>query len=232
MTPTNATSTTSTTSTTGRTSAPPGRRRLGSRWIEDWRPEDTAFWEQTGKAVARRNLIFSVISEHIGFSVWSLWSVLVLFLGPGYGFDPAQKFLLTALPTLVGAVLRLPYTFAVGVFGGRNWTILSALLLVVPTIMVAVVLEPGVSFSALLGVAMLAGVGGGNFASSMTNINSFYPRRLKVWALGINAGGGNLGVPVVQLVGLAVLATVGAGHPRVMVAIYIPLILLAAIGAR
>jgi len=125
--------------------------------------------------VARRNLIFSVISEHIGFSVWSLWSVLVLFLGPGYGFDPAQKFMLTAL------------------------------LLLVPTIMVAVVLEPGVSFSTLLGVAMFAGVGGGNFASSMTNINSFYPGRLKGWALGINTGGGNLGVPVVQLVGLAVL---------------------------
>jgi NNP family nitrate/nitrite transporter-like MFS transporter len=207
------------------------QKELGGRWINDWRPEDPEFWDRTGAPIARRNLIFSVISEHIGFSVWSLWSVLVLFLGKDYGFDPAQKFLLTALPTLVGAVLRIPYTFAVGMFGGRNWTIVAALLLLIPTVAIAIVLKPGVSFDTLLFVSLLAGVGGGNFASSMTNINAYYPARLKGWALGINAGGGNLGVPVVQLVGLLVLATVGVSHPRALVAIYIPLILLAALGA-
>ncbi|GAA3715615.1 NarK family nitrate/nitrite MFS transporter [Microlunatus aurantiacus] len=211
--------------------SPAASRKLGGKWIDDWRPEDPDFWATTGKSVARRNLIFSVTSEHIGFSVWSLWSVLVLFLGPSYGFDPAQKFLLTALPTLVGGVLRLPYTFAVGIFGGRNWTIVSALLLLVPTTLIAIFLQPGVSFTTLLVVAMFAGVGGGNFASSMTNINAYYPVRLKGWALGVNAGGGNLGVPVVQLVGLVVLATLGTQHPRAMVAIYIPLIILAAVGA-
>ncbi|MCW2810835.1 MAG: nitrate/nitrite transporter, partial [Friedmanniella sp.] len=87
------------------------------------------------------------------------------------------------------------------------------------------------SYTTYLIVAAFAGLGGGNFASSMTNINAYYPARLKGWALGVNAGGGNLGVPAVQLVGLLVLATVGVTHPRVMVAIYIPLILLAAIGA-
>jgi NNP family nitrate/nitrite transporter-like MFS transporter len=220
-----------TTNTTAPAETTAARRRLGGRWIDDWRPEDGEFWNTTGKQVARRNLIFSVLSEHIGFSVWSLWSVLVLFLGKDYGFDPAQKFLLTALPTLVGSVLRIPYTFAVGKFGGRNWTIVAALLLLVPTIMIAVVLKPGVSFNTLLVVSLFAGVGGGNFASSMTNINSYFPARLKGWALGVNAGGGNLGVPVVQLVGLLVLATLGATHPRAMVAIYIPLIVLAAIGA-
>jgi NNP family nitrate/nitrite transporter-like MFS transporter len=207
------------------------RRRLGGRWIDDWRLEDGEFWNTTGKYIARRNLIFSVLCEHIGFSVWSLWSVLVLFLGKDYGFDPAQKFLLTALPTLVGAVLRLPYTFAVGKFGGRNWTIISALLLLIPTILIAIVLKPGVSFENLLVVSLFAGVGGGNFASSMTNINAFYPSRLKGWALGVNAGGGNLGVPLVQIVGLVVLATLGVSHPRAMVAIYIPLIVLSAVGA-
>jgi MFS transporter, NNP family, nitrate/nitrite transporter len=216
-------------STTTTTTA--GRRRLGGRWIDDWRPEDGAFWNTVGRAVARRNLIYSVLSEHIGFSIWSIWSVLVLFLGPNYGFDPAQKFLLTAAPTLVGAALRLPYTFAVGKFGGRNWTIVSALLLLVPCILIAIVLKPGVSFNTLLIVSLFAGLGGGNFASSMTNINAFYPARLKGWALGVNAGGGNLGVPAVQLVGLLVLATLGTQHPRAVVAIYLPLIILAAIGA-
>ena len=86
----------------------PFRLRVGPTTIEDWRPEDGEFVESTAKRIAKRNLIFSVVSEHIGFSVWSLWSVLMLFLGPDYGFDPAQKFLLTALPTLVGAMLRLP----------------------------------------------------------------------------------------------------------------------------
>ncbi len=203
----------------------------GGRWIEVWRPENALFWERTGAKVARRNLIFSVLSEHIGFSVWSLWSVIVLFLGLKYGFDPSQKFLLTAVPTLVGSALRLPYTFAVATFGGRNWTVVAALLLLLPTALIAVVLKPGVSFGTLLLVAATAGVGGGNFASSMTNINSYYPTRLKGWALGVNAGGGNLGVPVVQLVGLLVLATVGVAHPRALVAIYVPLILVAAICA-
>ena len=210
--------------------APPTGR--GGRWIDDWRPEDPQFWETTGKKVARRNLFFSIFSEHIGFSIWTLWSVLVLFLPEAvYGFDPSQKFLLTTLPTALGAFVRLPYTFAVAKFGGRNWTIISAALLLLPTIAIAIVLEPGVSFTTLLVVSCLGGVGGGNFASSMANINAFYPDRLKGWALGLNAGGGNLGVPVVQLVGLLVLATVGVEHPRVILLVYIPLIVLAAVGA-
>jgi MFS transporter, NNP family, nitrate/nitrite transporter len=206
-----------------------GRPGRSSPWIEDWRPEDPEFWSTTGARVARRNLVFSILSEHIGFSIWTVWSVLVLFLGPEYGIDPAGKFLLTTLPALVGSVLRIPYTFAVARFGGRNWTVFSAALLLVPTILAALVLEPGVSYSTLLAVAAVAGVGGGNFASSMANINAFYPDRHKGWALGLNAGGGNLGVAVVQVVGLVVLATAGAGNPRLVLGIYVPLIVLAAV---
>ncbi|WP_424215687.1 MFS transporter [Streptomyces sp. BI20] len=202
-----------------------------AREIVDWRPEDPGFWAAGGRAVARRNLLWSVLTEHIGFSIWSLWSTLVLFLGPEYGIDPAGKFLLTALPTALGAALRLPYTFAVSVFGGRNWTVFSALLLVVPAALAALVLEPGVGYGTLLAVACAAGVGGGNFASSMTNVNAFHPERLKGWALGVNAGGGNLGVPAVQLLGLAVLGTLGAAHPRVLPLVYLPLIVAAAVGA-
>lgn len=206
-------------------------RRFG-RWIDDWRPEDLQFWKNGGEKIACRNLWFSVAAEHIGFSVWSMWSVLVLFLPMSlYGIDPAGKFLLTALPTLLGAVLRLPYTFAVATFGGRNFTVISALMLLIPTVFIAIVLEPGVSYTTLMIAACTAGVGGGNFASSMTNINAFYPQRLKGWALGLNAGGGNLGVAVVQLVALLILATVGAGHPRLLVLIYIPLIIATAVGA-
>jgi NNP family nitrate/nitrite transporter-like MFS transporter len=200
-------------------------------WIDDWRPEDPAFWATTGRHVGRRNLVFSILSEHVGFCIWSMWSAFVLFLGPEYGFDPDQKFLLTTVPAAVGAVLRIPYTLAVARFGGRNWTVASAALLLVPTLLTAIVLEPGVSFGTLLTVAALAGVGGGNFSSSMANIDSFFPQRLKGWALGLNAGGGNIGVAAVQLVGLVVLAVAGAAHPRLILAVYLPLIVVSTLCA-
>jgi MFS transporter, NNP family, nitrate/nitrite transporter len=207
------------------------RKVTRAHWIDDWNPEDVAFWEASGKTIARRNLIFSIVSEHVGFCVWSLWSVFVLFLGKPYGLTPADKFLLTSTPAAVGAGLRLPYTLAVARFGGRNWTIISALLLLIPTTYVAIILKPGVSLSTLLIGAALAGVGGGNFSSSMANIDSFYPQRLKGWALGLNAGGGNIGVAATQLVGLAVLTFAGINHPRLMLAVYMPLIVISALCA-
>ncbi|WP_149824866.1 nitrate/nitrite transporter [Streptomyces tailanensis] len=199
----------------------------GGRWIEHWDPENEAFWNETGEKVARRNLIFSVLSEHIGFSIWTVWSVMVLFMGPEYGLTPADKFFIVSMATLVGAIVRIPYTFAVALFGGRNWTIASASLLLIPTVAAFTVMEPGTSFNTFLICAMLAGIGGGNFASSMTNINAFFPLRKKGWALGLNAGGGNIGVPVVQLVGLAVIGA--SGGPRVLLGIYIPFIVIAAV---
>jgi MFS transporter, NNP family, nitrate/nitrite transporter len=201
------------TATTGQDVVKPRAAGKPGRWIadwrpEDWRPEDASFWERGGARVARRNLVFSIFSEHVGFSVWSLWSVFVLFLTPSYGIShdlktaAAEKFLLTTLPTALGAGARLPYTFAVAKFGGRNWTIISASLLLVPTVAAAVALRPGASYVTLLVLAALAGV-----------------------------GGGNLGVAVVQLAGLAVLATAGKGHPRILLGIYIPLVVLAALSA-
>ncbi|RNL71330.1 NarK/NasA family nitrate transporter [Streptomyces sp. I6] len=204
---------------------------MAGRWIEQWDPEDETFWKERGERIARRNLYFSVLSEHIGFSIWSLWSVMVLFMGPEYGVDPAGKFFLIATATLVGAVIRVPYTFAVARFGGRNWTVFSALMLLLPTGAAFAVMEPGTSYGTFLAVAALTGVGGGNFASSMTNINSFFPLRRKGWALGLNAGGGNIGVPVVQLVGLLVIGLAGAAQPRIVLGVYIPLIVLSALCA-
>jgi MFS transporter, NNP family, nitrate/nitrite transporter len=202
-----------------------------ARWIDGWDAEDLAAWEGGGEVIAKRNLVYSIMSEHVGFCVWSLWSVFVLFLGPEYGLSAADKFLLTSTPTAVGAALRLPYTLAVAKFGGRNWTIISALMLLVPTLYAAVMLRPGATLTTMLIGAALAGVGGGNFSSSMANIDSFYPQRLKGWALGLNAGGGNIGVAATQLVGLAVLAFAGREHPRLILAIYIPLIVVSALGA-
>ncbi|MGW7300735.1 nitrate/nitrite transporter [Streptomyces sp. NPDC054829] len=199
----------------------------GGRWIDHWDPEDETFWAEKGEKIARRNLLFSVLSEHIGFSIWTLWSVMVLFMGPEYGLTPADKFTIVSMATLVGSLVRVPYTFAVAVFGGRNWTVVSAAMLLAPTIAAFVVMEPGTSYSTFLLCAMLAGVGGGNFASSMTNINAFFPLRKKGWALGLNAGGGNIGVPVVQLIGLAVIGA--SGGPRVLLGIYIPFIVVAAV---
>jgi NNP family nitrate/nitrite transporter-like MFS transporter len=203
----------------------------GGRWIDHWEPEDPKFWEKTGRRVANRNLWFSIFSEHIGFSLWTVWSVLVLFMGPAYHIDPAGKFLLVSLPSLVGALIRIPYTMAPARFGGRNWTVVSALLLLIPTVAAIIVMHPGTSFTTFLIVAALGGLGGGNFASSMTNINAFFPEGRKGWALGLNAGGGNIGVAAVQLLGLVVIATVGTTYPRLVLAIYVPLILLAALCA-
>ncbi|MBW8729490.1 MAG: NarK/NasA family nitrate transporter [Terrabacter sp.] len=204
-----------------------------TRVIRDWDPEDTAAWEGGNQDVARRNLIWSVATEHIGFSIWSIWSVMVLFMPQAvYGFTPADKFFLVAVPTLVGAVLRVPYTMATAFFGGRNWAIVSGVALLVPTTLTWwLMVNPGHSLTTFLLVAGLAGLGGGNFASSMTNINAFYPQRMKGWALGLNAGGGNIGVPVVQLVGLLVIATLGNRRPEVVCAVYLVLLAVASIGA-
>jgi NNP family nitrate/nitrite transporter-like MFS transporter len=214
--------------TTTAPDAPPARSLLRGRWIDHWDPEDGGFWERTGAKVANRNLWFSILSEHIGFSIWTMWSVLVLFMGPEYGIDAAGKFFLVAVPTLVGSILRLPYTMAPARFGGRNWTIVSAALLLIPTILAATAMQPGTPYWVFVLVAAVGGLGGGNFASSMANINAFYPEAKKGWALGLNAGGGNIGVPVIQLVGLLIIAMAGAGAPRILLGVYIPLIVVAA----
>ncbi|GEL16989.1 nitrate/nitrite transporter [Pseudonocardia asaccharolytica] len=209
-----------------------GRRGLlAGRWIEHWDPEDPGFWQRTGRSVANRNLWASIFVEHVGFSVWTLWSVFVLFMGPEYGVDAAGKFFLGATATLVGALLRVPYTFAVARFGGRNWTVISGLLLLVPTVAAAFVLRPGTPYATFVVMAALGGFGGGNFASSMTNINTFFPEARKGGALGLNAGGGNLGVAVIQLVALLAIAVAGAAHPTLLLAVYIPLIVVCSVCA-
>ena len=209
----------------------PARSLMKGNWIDHWEPEDPGFWQRTGAKIANRNLWASIAVEHVGFSVWTLWSVFVLFMGPEYGIDAAGKFLIVSTGSLVGSVLRVPYTFAVARFGGRNWTVISGFLLLIPTIAAAFVLQPGTPFGVFLLMAALAGFGGGNFASSMTNINTFFPEGRKGLALGLNAGGGNIGVAVIQLIGLGVIAASGTSNPKVLLAIYIPLIIIVSVWA-
>src|SRR5271154_6140046 len=170
-------------------------------WISDWTPEDPTFWETKGKVTARRNLIWSIVAENVAFSVWLIWSIVATKLPQaGFHFTTDQLFQLVALPGLIGSLMRFPYTFAVTTFGGRNWTIFSASVLFIPTLALAYfVSHPETPFWLMLLVASTAGLGGGNFASSMTNISFFYPDRMKGWALGLNAAGGNIGVSSVQL---------------------------------
>jgi NNP family nitrate/nitrite transporter-like MFS transporter len=201
------------------------------RWIEHWDPEDAEAWQAGGRRVARRNLGLSVFAEFLGFAVWALWSVVVPQLnGAGFALTVDQMFWLVSVPALVGATLRIPYTFAVPTFGGRNWTVVSALLLLVPVLaLVVVVNRPDTSFGVLLTVAALAGVGGGNFASSMANISFFFPEREKGTALGLNAAGGNLGTAAVQLAVPIVITTAAGVQLDRAGLVFIPLVLLAAV---
>ena len=172
-----------------------------STWISEWNPDDEKFWKSTGRSIAQRNLIWSIVAEHLGFSIWLIWSIVATKLPQaGFHYTTDQLFQLVALPGLIGSLIRFPYTFAVTTFGGRNWTIFSAAVLFLPTLALAYfVTQPDTPFWLMLLVAATAGLGGGNFASSMANISFFYPDRIKGWALGLNAAGGNIGVSSVQL---------------------------------
>jgi MFS transporter, NNP family, nitrate/nitrite transporter len=200
--------------------------------ITDWDPEDRKAWDAGNADIAKRNLVWSVICEHVGFSIWSLFSVMALFMGPEYGISLDQKFVIAATATLVGSCLRIPYTQATARFGGRNWAIFSAIVLLIPTgLTMMLMMNPGeFGFGWFLAVAAITGFGGGNFASSMTNINAFYPQRLKGWALGLNAGGGNIGVPVIQLIGLLVI-WLASDQPEIVCAVYLVALAVAGIGA-
>ncbi|TDL00770.1 NarK/NasA family nitrate transporter [Mycobacterium paragordonae] len=206
--------------------------RRGPRHISHWDAEDVAAWEAGNKLIARRNLLWSVVTVHLGYSVWTLWPVMELFMPQNvYGFSTGDKLLLGITATLVGACLRMPYSLATAVFGGRNWAILSSLALLVPVLgTMWLLLHPGLPLWPYLICAALTGLGGGNFAASMSNANAFYPHRLKGSALGLAGGVGNLGVPTIQLVGLLVIATAGDGKPYLVCGLYAVSLVIASIG--
>ena len=175
--------------------------------LKGWRPENPAFWENKGKAIARRNLFISVSCLLLAFCVWMLFSAVAVNLNKvGFNFTTDQLFLLTALPSLSGAILRVPYSFMVPIFGGRYWTVISTVILVVPCLWLGIAVQnPATPFWIFILIALLCGFAGANFASSMGNISFFYPKAKQGSALGVNGGLGNLGVSVMQLLSPVVI---------------------------
>jgi NNP family nitrate/nitrite transporter-like MFS transporter len=178
--------------------------------IEDWRPEDKKFWDDTGRKIARRNLWISIPALLLAFAVWMVWSVVVAKLPTiGFTYSTEQLFWLAALPGLSGATLRIFYSFMVPIVGGRLWTALTTASLLVPAFGIGYAVQnPETPYFIFLILALLCGLGGGNFASSMANISFFFPKKEKGNALALNAGLGNLGVSVVQFV-VPIVVTVG-----------------------
>ena len=178
--------------------------------IVDWRPEDQAFWESTGKKIAYRNLAISVPALLCGFAVWGMWGIItVQMLNLGFPFTQAELFTLTAIAGIAGATMRIPASFFIRLAGGRNTIFLTTAMLLAPAIGTGIALQhqdwPLWVFQLM---ALWSGVGGGNFASSMSNISTFFPKRLQGTALGINAGIGNFGVTTMQIV-IPLVMTVG-----------------------
>jgi len=172
------------------------------RWIAHWNPDDPEFWARGGRAIALRNLIFSMPPLLLSFAVWLLWSVVVIELPRiGFQFTTGQLFWLAAAPGLSGAAFRLLYSFVVPIFGGRNFTLFSTLTLLVPTLWMSLAVQnPNTSYTVFVFIALLCGLGGGNFSASMAHISFFFPKTKLGTALGWNAGIGNLGVGVMQAV--------------------------------
>jgi NNP family nitrate/nitrite transporter-like MFS transporter len=178
--------------------------------VADWRPEDNAFWEQTGRKIAYRNLWISVPALLCGFAVWGMWGIItVQMLNLGFPFTQAELFTLTAISGIAGATMRIPASFLIRLAGGRNTIFLTTAMLLAPAIGTGIALQhkewPLWAFQLM---ALWSGVGGGNFASSMSNISTFFPKRLQGTALGLNAGIGNFGVTTMQIV-IPLVMTVG-----------------------
>ena len=170
--------------------------------IADWRPEDAKFWESTGKKIAYRNLWISIPALLCGFAIWGMWGIItVQMLNLGFPFTQAELFTLTAIAGISGATMRIPASFLIRMAGGRNTIFLTTAMLLAPAIGTGVALQhPEWPLWVFQLMALWSGVGGGNFASSMSNISTFFPKRLQGTALGLNAGLGNFGVTTMQIV--------------------------------
>ncbi|NUQ80228.1 MAG: NarK/NasA family nitrate transporter [Bacteroidetes bacterium] len=221
------------------------------RVISNWQPEDETFWNQSGKTIANRNLWISIPNLLLAFSVWMMWSIITVQMkNLGFPFDDQQLFGLAAIAGLSGATLRIPNSFLIAISGGRNVIAFSTAMLLIPAIGAGLALQDkNTSYFTFAALAFLSGIGGGNFASSMSNINRFFPKKVQGAALGLNAGIGNLGVSVMQVLIPAVMtvAVFGplSGDPAELIKnesvsqvwiqnagfIWVPILLIAALAA-
>ena len=177
--------------------------------IQTWDPEDETFWEETGKKTATRNLWISIPSLLCGFAVWLYWSIItVQMLNLGFPFEQSELFTLSAIAGFTGATLRIPNSFFIRIAGGRNTIFLTTALLIIPAAGTGIaLLDTDTPLWVFQLLAFLSGLGGGNFASSMSNISFFYPKRMQGLALGLNAGLGNAGVTTMQILIPLVMTT-------------------------
>lgn len=168
--------------------------------LTQWNPEDPAFWRARGQGVASRNLLLSALALVLSFAVWMLWSVVVVHLpAAGFRYSANQLFWLAALPALSGATLRVFFAFAVPLLGGRRWMAASTAAMLLPLSGMGWALQrPDTSYELMVLLALLCGIGGGNFASAMAHVSHFYPARRQGFVLGLTAALGHLGVPLVQ----------------------------------
>nr|WP_027710169.1 MFS transporter [Zooshikella ganghwensis] len=190
--------------------------------ITHWNPEDTQQWEASAKNIAARNLWISIPSLLCGFAVWLYWGVItVQMLNLGFPIAKAELFTLMAIAGLTGATLRIPSSFFIRLCGGRNTIFFTTALIIIPALGTGMALQdkntPLWVFQLL---ALLSGIGGGNFASSMSNISFFFPKKKQGLALGLNAGLGNFGVTTMQII-VPLFMTFGAfgslgGEPMVL----------------
>ncbi len=169
--------------------------------LRNWTPDDEEFWESKGKKIATRNLWISIPSLLAGFAVWLYWGIItVQMLNLGFEFEKSDLFTLTAIAGLTGATLRIPSTFFIRIAGGRNTIVFTTALLMIPAVGTGLALQnPDTPLWQFQALALLSGIGGGNFASSMSNISFFYPKKILGYALGMNAGLGNFGVTTMQV---------------------------------
>ncbi|HFL8794864.1 MAG TPA: MFS transporter [Candidatus Azosocius sp. HAIN] len=180
---------------------------MRSEKLKVWNVEDQIFWEKTGKFIANRNLKCSIPCLFLAFSVWFIWSIVAVKLNNvGFNFSNNQLFTLAAVPGLSGATLRIFYSFVIPIFGGKTWTVISNSSLLIPSLLIGYFIQdPTTSYTTMIILGFTCGFGGGNFASSMSNISFFYPKKFQGTVLGLNAGLGNLGVSALQFIAPLVL---------------------------
>ncbi len=187
--------------------------------LRNWTPDEEAFWTSTGKSIANRNLWISIPSLLCGFAVWLYWGIItVQMLNLGFDFAKSELFTLAAIAGLTGATLRIPSTFFIRIAGGRNTIFFTTALLMIPAAMTGFALQdPDTPLWYFQMLAFMSGIGGGNFASSMSNISFFFPKKIQGYALGMNAGLGNFGVTTMQiLIPLVMTMGIFGGEPLIL----------------